>query len=84
MVISKYPDIATTTMTLGKLQMLLTSKDLRSVSSNCYVVKSVYNDHPRDLKIMAVVYMWWFFRGHFCDKGSKWDLVVDRWSLAQI
>ena len=48
-------------------------------------VKLVYNDHPRDPKIVAVVDRWSLFRGHLCNKSSEWDLkmvvVVDRWSL---
>ncbi len=50
-----------------------------------YTVKPVYNDHPRDPKIVAVVDRWSLFRGHLCYKTSNWDLkivaVVDRWSL---
>jgi hypothetical protein len=48
-------------------------------------IKPVYNDHPRDPKIVVVVDRWSLFRGHLCYKRSNWDLkivaVVDRWSL---
>ena len=48
-------------------------------------VKLVYNDHPWDPKIMAVVDKWSLFKGHLCYKSSKWDpkmmVVEDRWSL---
>ncbi len=48
-------------------------------------VKPVYNDHPRDPKIVAVVDRWSLFVGHLCYKMSNWDLkivaVVDGWSL---
>ncbi len=50
-----------------------------------YTVKLVYNDHPCDPKIVAVVDTWSLFRGHLCSKGSKWDLkmvvVIGGWSL---
>ncbi len=53
-----------------------------------YAVKPVYNDHPRDPKIVAVVARWSLFRGHSCNKSTKWDhkmmVVVDRWSLAEV
>ncbi len=36
-------------------------------------------------KIVAVVHSWSLFRGHLCNKSSKWDLkivvIVDRLSL---
>ena len=45
----------------------------------------MYNDHPRDPKIVAVVDRCSLFGGHLCYKRSNWDLkivaVVDRWSL---
>ena len=41
----------------------------------------VYNDHPRDPKIVAVVYRLPLFGGHLCYKRSNWDLKIDRWSL---
>ena len=48
-------------------------------------VKLVYNNHPRDPKIVAFVDRWSLFGGHLCYKWSNWDLktvaVVDRWSL---
>ena len=48
-------------------------------------VKPVYNDHPWDPKIVAVVDRWSLFRGPLWYKSSKWDhkivAVVDRWSL---
>ncbi len=50
-----------------------------------YTVKPVYNDHPWDPKVVAVVGRWSLFRGHLCCKSPIWDLkmvvVVDRWSL---
>jgi hypothetical protein len=48
-------------------------------------VKPLYNDHPRDPKIVAVVDRWSLFGGHLFYKRSNWDLktvaVVDRWSI---
>ncbi len=48
-------------------------------------VEPVYNDHPRDTKIVAVVGRWSLFRVHICNKSSEWDhklmVVIDRWSL---
>ena len=48
-------------------------------------VKLYNNDHPRDLKILAVVDRWSLFKGRLCFKNSKRDLkkvvVVHRWSL---
>jgi hypothetical protein len=45
-------------------------------------VKPVYNDHPGDTKIVAVVDRWSLFRGSLYNKTSTWDLkivvVVDR------
>ncbi len=42
----------------------------------------MYNDHPRDTKIVAAVDSWSLYVGHLCYKGSNWDLkivvVVDR------
>ncbi len=35
---------------------------------NINTVKPVYNDHPRDPKIVAVVDRWSLFRGHLCQK----------------
>ena len=50
-----------------------------------YTVKSVYNDYPWDPKIVVAVDRWLLFRGHLCNKISKWDLnlmdFIDRWSL---
>jgi len=51
----------------------------------CNTSKPLYNDHPWDPKIVAVVYRWSLFRGHSCSKRSIWNLkivvVIDRWSL---
>jgi hypothetical protein len=48
-------------------------------------VKPECNDHRRDPKIAAVVDKFSLFRGHLCNKSSKWDhkmvVVIDRWSL---
>jgi len=48
-------------------------------------VKPVYNDHPRDPKIVDVVDRWLLFGGSLCYNRSNWVLktvaVVDRWSL---
>jgi hypothetical protein len=45
----------------------------------------MYNDHPQDPNIVAVVERWSLFGGHLCYKRSNWDLiivaVVDNWSL---
>jgi hypothetical protein len=58
---------------------------LIEIANNNNTVKPVYNDHPRDPKIVAVVGRWSLFGGHLCYKRSNWDLkivaVVDRWSL---
>ena len=48
-------------------------------------VKSVYNDHPRDPKIMAVVDRWSLLSGHLCYTNLKREpkkvVVVGYWSL---
>jgi hypothetical protein len=36
-------------------------------------VKRVYNDHPRDPKIVVVADRWSLFRGHLCNKSSIRD-----------
>jgi len=45
----------------------------------------VYNDHPLEPKIVAIVDRWPLFRGYLCCKILIRDLktvaVVDRWSL---
>ncbi len=50
-----------------------------------YTVKPVYNEHPRDPKIVVVVARWSLLRGHLFIKSDKWDhnmvFVVDRWLL---
>ncbi len=50
-----------------------------------YTVKSVYNDHPWDSKILVVVDRWLLLKGNFSNEYSNWDfkmvVVVDRWSL---
>jgi hypothetical protein len=35
-----------------------------------FTVKPVYNNHPRDPKIVAVVDWWSLFRGHLCNKST--------------
>jgi hypothetical protein len=51
--------------------------------STVVTIKPVYNDHPSDPKVVAVVDRWLLCRGHLCYKTSKWDLrmevVIDRW-----
>ena len=58
---------------------------LFKVDQKTYTVKVVYNDHPWDPKIVAVVDRLLLYRGHLCSKRSIWDLkivaVIDRWSL---
>jgi len=53
--------------------------------SNFNSVKPVYNDHPRDPKIVAVVDRWSLFGGHLYYKRSNWDFkivaAVDKWLL---
>ncbi len=50
-------------------------------------VKPVYNGHPLDPKIVAVVLRWLLFRGFSIKIGIKFDLaglrlaVVSRWPL---
>ena len=45
----------------------------------------MYNDHPKDPTIGAIVDRWSLLRGHLCCKISKCDfktvVVVGRWSL---
>jgi hypothetical protein len=64
-------------------------------SNFIYTFKPMYNDHPRDPKIVAVVEKWSLFRCHLCNKSSKWDhkmavrryglvVVIRRWSIAQV
>ncbi len=51
-------------------------------------VKPLYNDHPWDPKIVAVVEKWSFFKGHLRNKSYNLDLkivvVVDRWSHVNV
>ncbi len=58
---------------------------LKKINLEGSTIKPVYNDHPLDPKIMAVVDRWSLFRGHLCNKSSIWDLkilvVIDRRSL---
>jgi len=53
-----------------------------------YSQKLVYNDHPWDPKIVAVVDRWSLFIGNLCSKSPKWDhkmvVAIRRWSLAQV
>jgi hypothetical protein len=44
-------------------------------------VKPVYNDYPRDSKIVAVVDRWSFFRGRLCNKRYKMVATIWRWSV---
>jgi hypothetical protein len=48
-------------------------------------VKPVYNHHPENTKIQAVVDKWSLFRGHLCYESTRWDLkmvaVMGRLSL---
>jgi hypothetical protein len=39
-------------------------------------VKPVYNDHPRDPKIVAVVDRWSLFRGQLLNKSPNWNLKI--------
>ena len=52
------------------------------------IVKPVYNDHPWDPKVVAVVDRWLLFRGHLSDKKLKRDptmmVFVGKWSLTQV
>ncbi len=41
-----------------------------------FTVKPVYNDHPWDQKIVAVVDKWSLFRGYLCNKSSKYGLGI--------
>ncbi len=65
----------------------LTIKPSFSITSS-YTVKLVYNDHPWDSKIVAVVDRWSLLRGHLFNKSSIWDLkivvAIWRWSFAQV
>jgi hypothetical protein len=36
----------------------------------------VYNDKPRDTKIVALADRWLLFRGYLCNESSKWDLKM--------
>ncbi len=36
----------------------------------------MYNDHPWDLKIVAVVERWSLFSGHLCSKVLLWDIKM--------
>jgi hypothetical protein len=49
------------------------------------VKSSVYNFHPWNPKIVAIVDMWSLFTGYFCSKSQILDLkmraIRDRWSL---
>ena len=45
-----------------------------------HTTKPVYNDHPRDPNIEAVVDSWWLFKGHLFNKIQnrtlKWRLLL--------
>jgi hypothetical protein len=53
-----------------------------------FTVKPVYNDHPSDQKIVAVVDKWSLLRDYLYNKSSKYGLgivvVKDRWLLTQV
>jgi len=76
-ILLRFPNTFTTVITI-----FLTKKFSKVILST---VKPVYNDHPWDPKIVAVVDRWSLFRGHLCYKKTNWDLkiaaVIDRWSL---
>ena len=48
-------------------------------------VKPVYNDQPRDPKLVVVIDKWSLFGGNLCYERSKWDYkmmgVIGRWLL---
>jgi hypothetical protein len=70
---------------IQKMRAISSIPQLEGKSAKINTVKPVYNDHPRDPKIVAVVDRWSLLGGHLCYKRSNWDLktvaVVDRWSL---
>jgi len=51
---------------------------------NINTVKPVYNDHPRDPKIVAVVDRWSLFRGHLCQKKLNLDLKIYYYFLTDV
>jgi hypothetical protein len=54
----------------------------KNVSIHLSTVKPVYNGHPRDPKILAVVQRWPVFGSFSIKIGIKISLdVVDRWPL---
>jgi len=70
-------------------------RENNNLINNVHAVKPVYNDHPRDPKIVAIVDRWSLSGDYLCYKRSNWDLkivaIVDRqvvairrWSLAQV
>jgi hypothetical protein len=57
----------------------------KNVSIDLSTVKPVYNGHPRDPKILAVVQRWPVFGGFSIKIGIKIILaVVQRWPLVQV
>jgi len=65
--------------------MYMKSKSSLLFPIYAHIVKPVYNDHPWDSKIVAVIDRWTLFKGDFSNKYSNWDfkmvVVVDRLSL---
>jgi len=59
-----------------------------NTNSKYIQTEPVYNDHPWDPKIVAVVDSWSLFRGHLCNISPicnpKIVVIIDRWSLAQV
>ena len=45
------------------------------------LIQNMYNDHPRDPKIAAVIDRWSLFRGYLCNRNSKREPKTKRWSL---
>jgi len=78
--------VATVVFNVCLMHAVAFSKQLRCLEpTRVITVKPVYNDHPRDPKILVVVDKGSLFRSHLWSKNSIWDLkmvvVVDRWSL---
>ena len=73
---------------MTKIVMIIENKNVRTLNrtftkqKSHIQVKLVYNDHPWDPKIEAVINRWSMFKGHLCFRirpkngGRCWQAVV--------
>ncbi len=80
----------------GYRDPLKIANDVYVLEAFAFKVKPVFNDHPWDSKIVAIVDRWSLFKGHFKNKYSNWDfkmlvagrcrqmVAIQRWLLTQV